>query len=81
LQHDSPSRAPVPFLRDPKALVRYEQIKPYIGVSRTTWWKLVRAGKAPKPVRLDGIGGRAAFYVWGEIVAWRDGVINGKRAG
>lgn len=59
------------FLSDPKALVRFNQISPHIGIGRSTFLELVRRGRAPQPVRL----GRATFWVWGEVSAWRDQVI------
>jgi predicted DNA-binding transcriptional regulator AlpA len=32
---------------------RWKQIAPFVGVSRETWRKLCRAGKAPQPIRLS----------------------------
>nr|WP_175878045.1 AlpA family phage regulatory protein [Burkholderia sp. BCC0097] len=32
---------------------RWKQIEPFVGVSRETWRKLCRAGKAPRPIRLS----------------------------
>jgi prophage regulatory protein len=49
----SPAPPDLTFLRERQVLIR-------IPVSRATWWRWVKAGRAPKPVRL-GPG----------IVAWR----------
>ena len=41
-------------------LFRLEQFVPHlVGVGRSTWWKLVAAGKAPQPVKLS-----ARVAVW-----------------
>lgn len=34
-------------------LSRWHQIAPFVGVSRETWRKLCKAGRAPKPIRLS----------------------------
>ena len=36
-----------------EGMSRYEQIKPFISVSREAWRQLVRAGRAPQPIRLS----------------------------
>jgi prophage regulatory protein len=50
------------------AFVRIAQIVgPLVPVSRATWWRYVRAGKAPLPVKLGA--GVTAWRV-GELRAW-----------
>jgi prophage regulatory protein len=62
-------KQPVDFDRLPdSALVRLPQIVgPLIPVSRATWWRYVKVGKAPPPVKVsDGV---TAWRV-GELRAW-----------
>lgn len=35
-------------------LSKWPQIAPFLPIGRETWRKLVRAGKAPQPIRLSG---------------------------
>jgi prophage regulatory protein len=37
----------------PEPVLRWPALQPLVGVSRTTWWRMVRAGQAPAPVRLS----------------------------
>jgi prophage regulatory protein len=46
---------------------RFNQIEPFLPCSRETWRKLVKAKKAPQPVRL---GKRCTVYPNREMHAW-----------
>lgn len=32
--------------------LRWPDVQPLVGVSRTTWWRLIKAGTAPAPIKL-----------------------------
>ena len=40
-------------------LLSWRKLQPMISVSRTTWWRLIRAGKAPRPIQVSP--GRVAW--------------------
>lgn len=46
---------------------RWEQVRPYVGVSRETWRKLYIDGKAPTPQRVSK---RVTLYDNAEIHKW-----------
>ena len=46
---------------------RWEQLRHFIPVSRETWRQLVKAGRAPKPVRLTE---RCTMYDNGAVHRW-----------
>jgi predicted DNA-binding transcriptional regulator AlpA len=48
----------------PDRLLRWPQVQPLVGVSRTTWWRLTRSGDAPAPVRISP-----------NCVGWMEGAI------
>jgi len=48
-------------------LSRWEQLRHFIPVSRETWRQLVKAGKAPQPVRLTE---RCTMYDNGAVRRW-----------
>jgi len=48
-------------------LSRWEQLRHFIPVSRETWRQLVKAGKAPQPVRLTE---RCTMYDNGAVHRW-----------
>lgn len=37
----------------PEMCLRWPQVQPLVGVSRTTWWRMVKAGVAPPPIKLS----------------------------
>jgi len=37
----------------PDRCLRWPQVQPLVGCSRTTWWRLIRNGTAPKPHRIS----------------------------
>lgn len=48
---------------------RWNQIKPFLPVSRETWRKMCRDGRAPKPVQLSE---RCTVWNNAEILRWID---------
>lgn len=55
----------------PETLVREKQIlAKYVPVHRATWWRWIKAGKAPKPVKL---GQSISAWRLSEIEAWQRG--------
>lgn len=48
-------------------LLRLPQVLPLVGVSKSTWWKLVREGRAPQAVKL---GDRCTAWRASEVAAW-----------
>lgn len=53
-----------------KKLIAWKAVRPMVGdLGRTTWWRLIRDGKAPQPVQLTP--GRIA-WVESEILDWID---------
>lgn len=46
---------------------RFGQIAPFLPFSRETWRKLVRAGKAPQPIKM---GDRCTVYRNSDVHAW-----------
>jgi prophage regulatory protein len=42
-----------PQLTAPDRCLRWPQVQPMVGVSRTTWWRLVKSGEAPAPVKIS----------------------------
>ncbi len=37
----------------PDRVLRWPEVKPLVGVSRVTWWRLTRAGKAPHAIQIS----------------------------
>lgn len=60
---DTPAQYPV----EARALLRLPQVLALVAVSKTTWWKLVREGRAPQPVKL---GDRCTAWRATDIAAW-----------
>ncbi|MBP6879253.1 MAG: AlpA family phage regulatory protein [Phenylobacterium sp.] len=48
-------------------LLSWRKLQPMISVSRTTWWRLIRAGKAPRPIQVSP--GRVA-WLESDVIAW-----------
>lgn len=49
-------------------LISWKTLRPMIGnMGRTTWWRLVRAGDAPAPIRISP--GRVAWLL-ADILDW-----------
>jgi prophage regulatory protein len=68
----APSATP-PDLR----LLRLPETLAVVGLQRTAWLDLVKAGRAPQPVKL----GRATAWVSGELQAWIADRIRAHRGG
>ena len=65
---DAPSRRVAALAGVPdEALLRLPNFLPFTGVGRSTWYELIKQGRAPQPVRLS-----ARLSVWpaGSIRAW-----------
>jgi prophage regulatory protein len=58
---------PAPATLPQVGMSRWEQLRHFIPVSRETWRQLVKAGKAPKPVRLTE---RCTMYDNGAVHRW-----------
>jgi len=53
----------------PEILLRQKQLlRDYVPVGRVTWWRWIKAGKAPPPVR---IGLRMVAWRQSDILAWQ----------
>ncbi|MGH6910633.1 MAG: helix-turn-helix transcriptional regulator [Phenylobacterium sp.] len=40
--------------RTPKKLISWKTVRPMVGnLGRATWWRLIRANKAPRPIRIS----------------------------
>lgn len=37
----------------PQRCLRWPEVKALVGVSRTTWWRMIKRGQAPAPHRLS----------------------------
>lgn len=48
-------------------LLSWRTLQPKIGISRTTWWRMIRDQRAPRPIQISP--GRVAWLESG-IVAW-----------
>jgi prophage regulatory protein len=46
--------APAPAVLPAMGLSKWAQIAPFVPMSRETWRKMVRAGKAPQPICFSG---------------------------
>jgi prophage regulatory protein len=46
-----------------ESLLRERPVLARVGLSRAYWWKLVAAGKAPRPIKI----GRASLWIASEI--------------
>ena len=60
----------------PVQLQRLPQVLARVAVSRSTWYNLIREGKAPAPINL---GGSAVAWIEAEITAWIDSRIAATR--
>lgn len=47
------STSQAPDVLPTMGLSKWSQIEPFLPIGRETWRKLVRAGKAPQPIRLS----------------------------
>lgn len=55
----------------PETLVRERQVLAnYAPVHRATWWRWIKAGRAPKPIKL---GGGVSAWRLSDIQAWQAG--------
>lgn len=52
----------------PDRCLRWPEVKPLVGVSRTTWWRLMRDGDAPKALK---IGPNSVAWRAGDIAAFQ----------
>lgn len=48
-------RAPTPSSQNhPDVLIRWPELQPLLGgISRVTWWRLIRDGKAPRAIQVS----------------------------
>jgi predicted DNA-binding transcriptional regulator AlpA len=59
------------MLKNLEPLLSWSQVRPLIGdQGRTTWWRAIRRGEAPAPVKVSP--GRVAWRA-SEIRAWQAG--------
>ncbi|MGX5672181.1 helix-turn-helix transcriptional regulator [Thermomonas fusca] len=64
----APSRdMPAQYLLEAGGLLRLPQVLALVGVSKSTWWKLVREGRAPQAVK---IGDRCTAWRAADVSAW-----------
>ncbi len=57
----------IPTVLPMDGVSRFGQIAPFLPFSRETWRKLVRAGKAPQPIKM---GDRCTVYRNSDVHAW-----------
>lgn len=69
----APSAAPT--LPPGERLLRLPAVLELTGRGRTAWLDDVKAGKAPKPIKI----GAATFWLWSECQAWIAGRIRESR--
>lgn len=48
-------------------LLSWRALQPRIGISRTTWWRMIRDKRAPRPIQISP--GRVA-WLESDIIAW-----------
>lgn len=58
---------PAPYPLEAGGLLRLPQVLALLGVSKSTWWKLVRDGRAPQAVKL---GDRCTCWRAADIAAF-----------
>lgn len=58
---------PAQYLLEAGGLLRLPQVLALVGVSKSTWWKLVRDGRAPQAVK---IGDRCTAWRAADVSAW-----------
>ena len=51
------------------ALLRPRQVVPLIGLSASSLWRYVRAGKFPKPIKVDDY---ITAWKWADVRQWLD---------
>ncbi|MFN8603894.1 MAG: AlpA family phage regulatory protein [Candidatus Binatia bacterium] len=66
-QSTDASRSEVPVNRRTDAVLREQEVRVRTGLSRTTRWRLVRAGRFPAPRRLSD---HAVGWLQSDIEAW-----------
>lgn len=59
--------APAQYLLEAGGLLRPPQVLALVGVSKSTWWKLVRDGRAPQSVKLSD---RCTAWRAADVAAW-----------
>jgi prophage regulatory protein len=65
--HESAAHAPAPASAStPDQLLRLPQTLERVGLGRTAWLDRVKAGTAPKPVKI----GRATCWAASDVQAW-----------
>ncbi len=52
----------------PDRCLRWPEVQPLVGVSRTTWWRMIRAGDAP---RARQISPNCVGWLAGDIAAFQ----------
>lgn len=58
---------PAQYLLEAGGLLRLPQVLALVGVSKSTWWKLVREGRAPQSVKLSD---RCTAWRSADVSAW-----------
>lgn len=58
---------PAQYLLEAGGLLRLPQVLALVGVSKSTWWKLVRDGRAPQAVKL---GDRCTCWRAAEVASF-----------
>ena len=58
---------PAQYLLEAGGMLRLPNVLSLVGVSRSTWWKLVREGHAPEPVKLTA---RCTAWRAADIASW-----------
>jgi len=53
-------------IKDPNSLLRYKQVKELVPMCKVTWYKLVKDGKIPKPLKI----GRASYWKYADILSF-----------
>ena len=43
----------VPIDAVPDRVLRWPEVAPLVGVSRVTWWRMIRKGEAPRGIRVS----------------------------
>ena len=53
-----------------KAILRWRDVVPMVGLSRVTIWRRMQEGDFPKPVRLGGPKSRAVGWRRSDVETW-----------
>jgi prophage regulatory protein len=53
---------------NPQRLIRVQELKQFVGVGKSTIWRMTKEGRFPRPIRF----GRSTLWRLGDVLAWRD---------